>query len=465
MVGKSQKLVVKVLLISVFSFGFHNTKLKPVVTETVVLTAVGAAVATYMVKKLYDYCYRTTEKTLSQTEKREFFFPKPTGKYLVGTSDHFLKDTSRLESHGEKASKKVEGVSLDLRKLMIKLWYPADRDEKTDENKVAKYSQEIIDNFTKMLTDDGNDPEKIKQLQNIYTHSIPGRPISKDQKQFPLLIFGHGFGMTRSDYTSFCEELASSGYIVATVEHTYVSDLTRFPDGSVTELKRIKNIESFEEAVMDIEFMLDSCMQGKLGEICDKIDFKRIGILGHSLGGISSNQLWHHDERIKVGISLDGPCFGRNAMDARNKPFMFILGNTYFTMFDTPEFESFEKDFEMTRKEYQISLDVFYENMRKAGNQNFYRVTFRKAMHNAFSDYVIMTQFLKDLFNSDNINLDTGSITVDEMQDIYKYILAFFDVYLKSSTDLSQLALLKNAKYAKNKLEGAEEKIEGKKDK
>ncbi len=40
---------------------------------------------------------------------------------------------------------------------------------------------------------------------------------------YPLVIFGHGFGMNPTHYTSLCEEIASHGYVEG-IQHNFFSD-------------------------------------------------------------------------------------------------------------------------------------------------------------------------------------------------------------------------------------------------
>ncbi|WP_277424242.1 hypothetical protein [Cohnella candidum] len=58
---------------------------------------------------------------------------------------------------------------------------------------------------------------------------------SDRQKNFPIVIFSHGGGTSMEIHTAQCEDLASQGYIVAAINHTYVSSATELPSGIVTD--------------------------------------------------------------------------------------------------------------------------------------------------------------------------------------------------------------------------------------
>lgn len=46
-----------------------------------------------------------------------------------------------------------------------------------------------------------------------------GSADDKVDEEFPVMVFSHGFLSTRSEYSAYCGELASRGYVVAAIEH------------------------------------------------------------------------------------------------------------------------------------------------------------------------------------------------------------------------------------------------------
>src|SRR5690242_5677533 len=63
------------------------------------------------------------------------------------------------------------------------------------------------------------------------THAVQGAGFAHAVKRSPVLIFSHGGGEARETYTAQLEDLASHGYAVAAVTHTYEAALAIFPDG------------------------------------------------------------------------------------------------------------------------------------------------------------------------------------------------------------------------------------------
>ncbi|WP_212982567.1 alpha/beta hydrolase [Paenibacillus cineris] len=61
----------------------------------------------------------------------------------------------------------------------------------------------------------------------------------REAAPFPLIILSHGMGPGMVLHASQAEELASHGYVVAAIDHTYSTLATVFPDGRVTDYRSV----------------------------------------------------------------------------------------------------------------------------------------------------------------------------------------------------------------------------------
>ncbi|WP_251035884.1 hypothetical protein [Paenibacillus sp. ISL-20] len=75
-----------------------------------------------------------------------------------------------------------------------------------------------------------------------------------------MVLLSHGMGTSRVLHASQAENLASHGFIVVTIDHTYSTFATIFPDGRVTDYKtKMTTIEDRREIgniwIKDVEFV------------------------------------------------------------------------------------------------------------------------------------------------------------------------------------------------------------------
>ncbi len=66
-------------------------------------------------------------------------------------------------------------------------------------------------------------------LPEVRTNSCLDAPIAEGAH--PVILFSHGYTGAFTDYTFIFEDLASRGYVVASVDHTYEATAVEFPDG------------------------------------------------------------------------------------------------------------------------------------------------------------------------------------------------------------------------------------------
>ena len=71
-------------------------------------------------------------------------------------------------------------------------------------------------------------------LSTARTNAVSDATPAGRQRALPLVVLSPGFTNSRSALTALAEDLASHGYVVAGIDHTYGSFATAFPDGRVT---------------------------------------------------------------------------------------------------------------------------------------------------------------------------------------------------------------------------------------
>ncbi len=279
-----------------------------------------------------------------------FELPVPTGKYPVGTTTWRLTDSARQETlDGSGAPRSVE----------VFAWYPASR---TEGGKRAPYLREglaEVRTFARMI---GASEGVWDGLANVQTHAaLDAAPASSPQK-FPLLVFSHGYTGIPSAYTALLEDLASHGYAVLSVVHPYEATAATLADGRVVSLldgsgKPVAGVgevfaewrteDATTEAVTktsdeaeklrllrgylaglnkthvalqrwvdDTKLVLDR-LSASLpkdtpgGRLAPRLDMSRLGVFGHSMGGVTAAQFCVDDRRCRAGLNLDGiPQYG-----------------------------------------------------------------------------------------------------------------------------------------------------------
>lgn len=99
------------------------------------------------------------------------------------------------------------------------------------------------------------------------------QPLSMGQQRYPLIIMSHGNGGDRFNMSWLAEILAANGYIVAAMDHYGNTWNNKIPELYAKPWERPK----------DISFVLDQLLSHPT--FVDRIDAKRIGFAGYSLGG------------------------------------------------------------------------------------------------------------------------------------------------------------------------------------
>lgn len=261
--------------------------------------------------------------------------PPLTGDFCIGSREVRVTDTSRAKTFTEETDNQ--------RDLMLRIWYPTD----TTTGTFSKYMDsssyswmiktfQMPSSFT--LPTDADD--------QIKPHSIINAPLATSQQTFPVLLFSPGLKYVTATYTAFLEQLASHGYIIVAINHSYVSGVTVLP-GQATPIEISEkltfaaelNDTQFGVVVDDTKFVLNqiSNPSGDLSFLANRLDLAKVGMLGHSLGGSIAMQMCEGNTTIvKACANMDGVPRGTVTTNGTSKPLLLsrsvvVLNDAKFT--------------------------------------------------------------------------------------------------------------------------------------
>jgi dienelactone hydrolase len=325
------------------------------------------------------------------------------GEYSVGTKSYFIIDKNRFEI--------LTKNTKDYRRIVIQAFYPTEKIEECKMQLGSPYGT------------------KIK-----YSHCIntPIKPVKTNQKH-PVVILSPGFGGSYLMNMTLAEELASHGYYVINVGHTFFNSTPTFPDGKKIELMSMDTLKMESDDFLEekfktrlntyIKIQKDDILSilNELSNTLDKdhlnsIDLSNIACIGYSGGGATSAEICSADSRIKAGVNINGILYGDAWKDTITQPFLYINAD-----YSGPK----KAEIEMQGGQHVIDSLMSFYNQRKLrfsqnSNGDFYELTLFNSTHQNFSDMAL-------------VNQDYCGKTKPKpcLEYTYKYILLFLDKYLK----------------------------------
>ena len=215
------------------------------------------------------------------------------GKYEVGTVRLDLTDAARA------------------RTLTAQIWYPTD----TAATDVPIEQLEI-------------DPHRAAYAGLLATSpSCPARTAhvamnaTAADGTFPLVAFSHCHDCVRFSEETVAERLASHGFVVLAVDHTGNTIYDHLAGHEETIGSDFLNVRA-----ADIRFAID---QALTTPIVPPIDTTRIGVVGHSFGGVTAGLVAQSDTRIRAALSIaapmDNPLIEGVHIDQLHVPLAFLV--------------------------------------------------------------------------------------------------------------------------------------------
>jgi len=305
---------------------------------------------------------------------------KPTGKYQVATVTYTYTDTKRVETYTNTGKN---------RKLNVGMWYP--------QNTVGTY---------------------------------------------PLIVFSHGsFGVKSSNETLY-NELASHGYVVCSIDHTYQCLSTTDEEGHTTSIdkgfmkevsaedaksNRQQSYEYYQKWMKirtgDMNFVIDYILAEEKNNDVDVVyklvDKARIGVMGHSLGGSAALGIGRMRDDVSAVIALEAP-FMCDIKGVKGGEFVFTD-----VKYPVPVLNVYsDQGWSLlpNRPQYAENYALLSDT-----NATAFNVHIRGVGHLTLTDFALTSPFLTRILNGHKSTTNTEYC----LKTINKVCLEFFDCYLK----------------------------------
>ena len=339
--------------------------------------------------------------------------PEPTGPYPAGTASVWLTDTSRPDPW-------VSGVNA--RELMVSLWYPAVSSSGPRARYMTPAESEL------QLASRGITGVPRDTLSMVETNAVSDARPDGHQRSLPLVVLSPGFTSSRSTLTALAEDLASHGYVVAGIDHTYESHATAFPDGRVTTClaREARGRGSGSQEKVAAGRAADVCFV--LGELTGPhptwpgaalIDPSRMAMAGHSAGGAATIAAMLADSRIRAGIDMDGATAAPIPDEGLGRPFLFLGKQSNYTPGSGGAVTPGTQDWKLRRG----AVTTWERDWELLTGWKRWLVV-AGAVHASFTDLALL---------ADQLGIDIGAgLSGARSLDITRaYVRAFFDQHLR----------------------------------
>lgn len=266
---------------------------------------------------------------------------------------------------------------------------------------------------------------------------------------YPLLVFSHGASGIKTSNTSTYTELASHGYVVASIDHPYHSFYTASEDGTKTFIDSDYQLEvsnsnkdglyTKEETygliqkwmklrTDDMNFVIDTILQKAKSDnatVYQQIDTEKIGVFGHSMGGAASVWLGRDRDDIRAVVNLDAPFFSELAYQKELDD--YVARSEAFT---TPLLNIYSDDVweQLGSNSIYVANQINNEQFKDA-----YTVHFKGAKHLSLTDLPLFSPLLANVMQGGKADIDKYY----SIETANELILEFFDYELKGIGDFT----------------------------
>jgi pimeloyl-ACP methyl ester carboxylesterase len=248
--------------------------------------------------------------------------PEPRGEYATAMGTLKLVDHSRKE---------IYAPTDQPRAIMTSVFYPVSHRSRNFLCPTVYIPAKSAAFYSEQYKSLGVPPDFFESLRLQFACNMTLSP-SQIRKLYslPVVLFGTGAAVSRLFYSAMAQSLASYGYIVVTLDDTYGTDFTEFPDGATVtgaNLTEADVLRQVETRAADASYVL--------GQLSSPLILRRLVpgarnglrvsqavMVGHSLGGATAAHAMLSDRRLAGGLNMDGRLYGAVLDRGLDRPFL-----------------------------------------------------------------------------------------------------------------------------------------------
>ena len=352
----------------------------------------------------------------------QVLLPKPDGAYEVGLGTMELIDKSRLQ---------IFAPTVQPRHFMVSLFYPVHSHKSTTPASYMPPGTSAFQDSSELSTTGSvGFISPNGTFEKLALQVASKAPQTQATLNFPIVLFSPGQGTTRLFYSVIAQTIASSGYIVITIDAPHDVDIVEYPDGSKdlinTTVIAAATLADIDLAVstraQDASFVLDQlCSNASVisqlipGSSSQGLDVRKVAMFGHSLGGAAAAAAMLNDSRIAGGIDMDGTLYGPVVQQGLDRPFMLMAHTNHTRANGTGDADSSWLDIWPNLRGWK--LDIMLAN----------------SLHYTFSDLPVVLETLGIVPNATTLNnLQITDLNGSRaLKIVTTYVTAFLDMVLK----------------------------------
>ncbi|MBK4730899.1 hypothetical protein JJD41_13660 [Oxynema sp. CENA135] len=374
--------------------------------------------------------------------------PEPTGPLNVGQVSYQFRDPGRPEIFTPDPN--------DSREVGLRVWYPVGTNAGNSTQPPGPPTLPPTQGNASYIRDafisqavaaaQGLNPNFYNEIETN-SRSFP-LGLATTAERYPVILFSHGLGVVPEFYTNYFEDLASHGYVVGAIDHSYVAGISRLSNGAIAPFasnflpadpSQLEGAltQTLAETSQDVSFILDQLAGVNANDpqrlFTGKLDLERVGIFGHSLGGLTAIAALQRDPRLDAAVSLDPTVISPQLVGAIDRPLMVMNATSTFDFDNSPIGQL------LGSADRQLRPGLFQQATGPA-----YNVTIDGTEHGDFSDLPLLFP-LQALYSPDRLGqalgydiglTDIGRLDGDLLTAIVRdYNTSFFDRHLKGETE------------------------------